>query len=156
MKIESKWQVAGVGCDGGAGQEVTLAAGTQSFRLKTDRATARGFASRLYEDVRVVVDAGPEHDEPESADGDAHDRYVRKPYRLAKERSLPVFAAGATPEDAIRSYAEAMGWGEVTSLADLPGGEPCFTWGRSFTAGGTSFRAAGWDVPGGVVVTWWK
>jgi len=67
-----------------------------------------------------------------------------------------VYAVGESPEDAIDLYAEAMGWGEVSSVSDLPCGAACFTWGRSFCAGGTSFKAAGWDVPGGVVLAWWK
>ncbi len=67
-----------------------------------------------------------------------------------------IHAVGTTPEDCIRSAAEYKGWGEVTKITDLEGGDPKYTWGRRFYADGTSMKAAGWTVPGGFVMTWWS
>jgi len=156
MKIETNATVVGVGRYGdSSSHEVELEAGGRPLKLKVDKATARGFAAKLYQDVRLTVDSGPEDDSPNAGEGEAHERLVRKPYRVAKE-GRPVFAVGATSEDAIRAYAAAMGWGVVENIAELASGDPSFTWGCTFTAGGTGFKAAGWDVPGGVVLTWWK
>jgi len=109
----------------------------------------------VHRDVRLTVDGGPEEGAPAGSEGGAYERFVKGPRRLA-DRRHPAFAVGATPEDAIRAYAEAMGWGDVENVAELAGGDPCFTWGRTFTAGSVGFKAAGWEVPGGVVMTWWK
>lgn len=65
-------------------------------------------------------------------------------------------AVGKTPEEAIVSLAHFKGWGEVTKISELDGGDPKYTWGRRFLADGTSMKAAGWEVPGGVIVAWWK
>jgi len=67
-----------------------------------------------------------------------------------------IFAVGKTPEEAIRALALALDWGEITKISNLEGGDARYTWGRRFLADGTSMKAAGWDVPGGVVLTWWK
>lgn len=64
-------------------------------------------------------------------------------------------AVGRMPEEAIVSLAHFKGWGEVTKFSALEGGNPLYSWGRRFLADGTSMKAAGWEVPGGVVVTWW-
>ena len=70
--------------------------------------------------------------------------------------SIP-HSVGKTSEDAIRALAKDKGWGEVEMGEPLgPGSDPVYTWGFRFHAGGTSFKAAGWGVPGGVVLTWWK
>jgi hypothetical protein len=67
-----------------------------------------------------------------------------------------IYAVGLLPEDAIKALAKFKGWGEVTQISDLEGGDKKYTWGRRFCAGGTGMKAAGWEVPGGVVLTWWK
>jgi hypothetical protein len=69
-----------------------------------------------------------------------------------------VFAVGPTPGDAIRALAIAKDWGEVKMGAQLDGGEQTdrFDWGLRFTAGGTGFKAAGYHLPGGCVITWWS
>lgn len=67
-----------------------------------------------------------------------------------------IWAVGKTPEEAIRALCEArLGkfGGELTSLE---GGDERYTWGFRFTADGTSCKAAGVHVPGGVILTWWK
>jgi len=68
-----------------------------------------------------------------------------------------IYAVGLTPFEAICAFAHARGIGEVdpSSLQPLDG-ESKWHWGRRFVADGTSFKAAGQRVPGGVVITWWK
>lgn len=73
-----------------------------------------------------------------------------------KALSEEIYAVGRTPEEAILALAKAKEWGEVTKVQPLTGGDPKYTWGRVFYADGTSMKAAGWEVPGGVVLTWWK
>lgn len=75
-----------------------------------------------------------------------------------REKALheEIYAVGKTPEEAIERLSEFNGWGKVTKVSPLEGGDEKYTWGRRFCAGGTGFKAAGWEVPGGVVVTWWK
>lgn len=67
-----------------------------------------------------------------------------------------IYAVGNTPEEAILALSRHLGWGEVGKISELEGGDPKYTWGRRFTAGGTGMKAAGWSVPGGFVLTWWK
>lgn len=64
-------------------------------------------------------------------------------------------AVGANPEEAIRSMARDRGWGEVKMGSKIEDGDG-YDWGYRFTADGTGFKAAGVNVPGGCVLTWWK
>lgn len=66
-----------------------------------------------------------------------------------------IHGIGKTPEEAIAAAAAHKGWGEITKISPLEDGDPKYTWGRRFYADGTSMKAAGWSVPGGVVMTWW-
>jgi len=66
-----------------------------------------------------------------------------------------IHAVGQTPEECILSAAKKQGWGEITKITLLEGGDAKYTWGRRFYADGTSMKAAGWEVPGGLVMTWW-
>jgi len=68
-----------------------------------------------------------------------------------------VYAVGKTAREAIRAWAAERGVGEVDveSFYELDG-DPKWHWGYGFNADGTSFKAAGQEVPGGVVLTWWK
>ncbi len=76
----------------------------------------------------------------------------------AREAALQedIHAVGKSPEECIIAMAEFKGWGEVTKITNLEGGDPKYTWGRRFYADGTSAKAAGWEVPGGFILTWWK
>lgn len=67
-----------------------------------------------------------------------------------------IYAVGQTPEECILAAAKKIGWGEITKITDLDSGDPKYTWGRRFYADGDSMKAAGWEVPGGLVMTWWK
>lgn len=67
-----------------------------------------------------------------------------------------IYAVGQTPEECILAAAKKQGWGKITDFSVLEGGDPKYTWGRRFCADGTGMKAAGWEVPGGLVMTWWK
>ncbi len=66
------------------------------------------------------------------------------------------YAFGTSPEDAIGTFAETQGWTDATIGEAIHGGDDRYTWGFHWRADGTSMKAAGWHVPGGVVLTWWK
>lgn len=85
-------------------------------------------------------------------------RHFEEVAQIAEMTALSekIYAVGETPEKAIEALAKFKGWGEITKVSDLDGGDPKYTWGRRFCAGGTGMKAAGWEVPGGVVLTWWK
>jgi hypothetical protein len=69
-----------------------------------------------------------------------------------------VWSVGATPEDAIQALCEARWGGTLEQMGEaLEGGDKLFTWGYRFLSdNGTSFKAAGVHIPGGVALTWWK
>jgi hypothetical protein len=76
----------------------------------------------------------------------------------AHKRSLfnehAFFSVGKKPEQAIRAYGRHHSWGKVANLQrqeSLPD-----HWYYTFTASGTSMKAAGIYVTGGVIMTWWK
>jgi len=69
-----------------------------------------------------------------------------------------VYSVGHDPADAIRALGERIGWGEITGLSPQSDGvRPSLEqWYCRFYADGTSMKAAGRYVPGGVILTWWK
>ena len=67
-----------------------------------------------------------------------------------------LYAVGDSPETCIVAAGIKLKWGRLTDFSPLEGGDPKYTWGRRFSADGTSMKAAGWKVPGGFVMTWWK
>lgn len=69
---------------------------------------------------------------------------------------LAVQSVGGTPTEAIQALAEMKKWGEVNldSIIPMEIGES-FDWCLSFRASHTGFKAAGRNVPGGVILTWW-
>ncbi len=77
---------------------------------------------------------------------------------LSKSDWSTVWSVGATPLDAIRALCKARWNGDLEGeLTPLPGGNPSLEWGFRFQSdNGTSFKAAGIFVPGGVILTWWK
>ncbi len=100
----------------------------------------------------VLHESGVRHD-PHAC---AHCRSMRRSATVV-ETNRQIYAVGTSPEQAIRNLARERHWGRVDMGADLAGSEyPDLTWGRHFTADGTSFKAAGCFVPGGAVVLWWK
>lgn len=81
---------------------------------------------------------------------------VRLDKELRDERWYAPKSFGTTPEEAIKALAKSKRWGKVEMGEALEGGDERYTWGFRFHAGGTSFKAAGCEVPGGYALTWWK
>lgn len=95
--------------------------------------------------------------EQEKRATDAEALVAKLQYELESVQRYAPMAFGKTPEDAIKALAKSKGWGKVVMGDVLEGGDDKrFTWGFRFHAGGTSFKAAGGDMPGGVTLTWWK
>lgn len=73
---------------------------------------------------------------------------------------MKIWAVGKTPLEACDALARERWGGTVTELGaelpDDPNEEPIYDWGYRFWSDGTSFKAAGINVPGGVLLTWWK
>ena len=72
-----------------------------------------------------------------------------------------VYSVGKTPELAIRALGKKVGWGRVHGFESQPTNDadmsPFETWYYRFWTGqGTSMKAAGRFVPGGVILDWWK
>jgi len=114
-------------------------------------------ASMLREDLARITSA-PDNKSLNQVKEEAIIRQFETVADVARTLALQeeIHGIGKTPEEAIVAAAAHKGWGEVTKIAPLEGGDPKYTWGRSFCADGTSMKAAGWSVPGGVVMTWWK
>lgn len=75
--------------------------------------------------------------------------------RLAEMDTL--WSVGRYPREAIQAICAARGWGKASKFTRLPKGDERYTWGFHFVAdNGTSFKAAGIHIPGGVILTWWK
>lgn len=79
----------------------------------------------------------------------------RKPGDFRMEFNLTIYAVGVTVETALLSLGETLGWGRIENIDFQPVDVPC-NWHVRFHAGGTSMKAAGQYVTGGVIVTWWK
>jgi hypothetical protein len=79
-------------------------------------------------------------------------------YVVGELERYDVKAIGLSPDAAIRAFVHSKGWGTVSKIEELSDSQPDdqFTWARRFTAGGTSFKAAGHEIPGGFTLTWWK
>jgi hypothetical protein len=68
-----------------------------------------------------------------------------------------IWSVGKTPRQAIFSLGRARKWGKITGLKAMPSPDyDAYAWGYRFWADGTSMKAAGICVPGGVICTWWK
>lgn len=79
----------------------------------------------------------------------------RKPEHFQREFHLTIFAVGATIEGALNALGTTNKWGDLTKIEHQPVDVPC-KWYVRFRADGTSMKAAGEYVSGGVIVTWWK
>lgn len=68
-----------------------------------------------------------------------------------------IYAVGRTPREAIEAFCLARMGMPLEHLGEPLGrGNPAYEWGFSFVVDGTGCKAAGINVPGGVVLTWWK
>lgn len=66
-----------------------------------------------------------------------------------------IWSVGATPRDAIVALCEARWGGKLEGELRPLDADDAYQWGHRFTSDGTHFKAAGINVPGGVVLTWW-
>ena len=67
-----------------------------------------------------------------------------------------IWAVGKTPEDAIHGLFTERGIKMIDDLVVELKTENKFDWSARFTADGAWCKAAGVNVPGGVILTWWK
>jgi hypothetical protein len=71
-----------------------------------------------------------------------------------------VYSVGLQASDAIQSLGDKIGWGKLDNFhfEDVaPGtGKLGDQWYATFTADGTSMKAGGRFMPGGVILDWWK
>lgn len=68
---------------------------------------------------------------------------------------IEIYAVGRNIKEALAALAESCGWDEVTGIEDQKTDVPC-EWFVRFHADGTSMKASGEHVAGGVIVLWWK
>jgi hypothetical protein len=74
---------------------------------------------------------------------------------MNREYNLTIHAVGKTVKGALVSLGRDFRWGKVENIEEQTSDVPA-RWFVRFTAGGTSMKAAGEYVRGGVIVTWWK
>lgn len=77
------------------------------------------------------------------------------------QMSSPIYAIGNKPEDAINAWCIAYFGMEPSDLTPLNNKydsnfEMNWSWCYTFVCDGTSFKAGGINIPGGVVMTWWE
>lgn len=66
-----------------------------------------------------------------------------------------ILATGEAPEQAIHALGRELGWGPLDRFEEQEA-NASDEWYYRFRADGTSMKAAGDYVPGGVTLTWWK
>lgn len=90
------------------------------------------------------------------------DEAIERHFRVVQEETRKkvleeeIYAVGNSPAECILHAGKKLKWGKISNMKVLEGGDPKYTWGLCFTADGTGMKAAGWEVPGGFVMTWWK
>lgn len=67
-----------------------------------------------------------------------------------------VYSVGMTPTLAIMALGEKISWGVMFNFEPQSVAHPDREWYMRFTADGTSMKAGGRYVPGGVILDWWK
>lgn len=117
-------------------------------------------AHMLREELSRITSA-PEDKSLNQVKQEAMIRHFEEVEQIAKFKALheDIHAIGKTPQECVHAAAQAKGWGEIAKIRELEESDSessQYTWGLRFTAGGTSMKAAGWEVPGGFVMTWWK
>jgi hypothetical protein len=79
----------------------------------------------------------------------------RQPEDFRMDFQLTIYAVGTTVENALEALKTTLGWGKITDIEFQSVRVPV-EWYVRFHAGGTSMKAAGHYLTGGVIVTWWK
>ena len=72
-----------------------------------------------------------------------------------REFNLTIYAVGTTVERALKALGKTNEWGKIDNIVFQEVDTPC-VWYVRFTSDGTSMKASGEYVTGGVIVTWWK
>lgn len=72
-----------------------------------------------------------------------------------RSHRLEIYAVGVDIPSALDALGRGLGWGQLDCIVKQEVDVPC-KWYVHFTADGTSMKAAGEFVRGGVIVTWWK
>jgi hypothetical protein len=68
-----------------------------------------------------------------------------------------IYAVGRTPKEAIVAFCKERWNSKLEKIGEaLEPNHNGFDWGYRFILDGTSFKAAGVNIPGGAVLTWWK
>lgn len=117
-----------------------------------------GAVQKRFPGDRVVIADKENMSEIETQTGQAaagSDGSASDP-KFNRSCKLEIHAVGPTVEAALQHMQRGLSWGEIEHIEyQKHDGAPC-TWYVRFTAGGTSMKAAGEYVRGGVIVTWWK
>ncbi len=79
----------------------------------------------------------------------------REPGHFCNPFQLTIHAVGRTVEEALTALGKRHGWGKVTDLAFQSHTNAPVEWYVRFAVDGTSMKAAGHYLTGGVIVTWW-
>ena len=98
---------------------------------------------------------------------EAYPEGVYNGHNLSRAGMNTIWSVGKDPTDAILSLCVARFKEPETtevdlflevsqSMSPLEKGDPDHEWGFRFVCEGTGFKAAGINVPGGVILTWWK
>ena len=79
----------------------------------------------------------------------------RKPEDFRRPFELTIYAVGRNVEEALEALGKERKWGKVEGIEWQEVDVPC-EWYVRFIADGTSMKASGEFITGGVIVTWWK
>lgn len=80
----------------------------------------------------------------------------KRPTDFRRSYEKTIYAVGTTVERAIKALAsDGRGWKNIKDITFEPVDSPC-EWYVRFWANGTSMKAGGQYVNGGVILTWWK
>lgn len=82
--------------------------------------------------------------------------YNRLPSHFQRSFKLEIYAVGSDVQSALFSLGESLNWGEIEDIEFQSHEDAPCEWYVCFYAGGTSMKASGEYVTGGVIVTWWK
>jgi DNA-directed RNA polymerase subunit RPC12/RpoP len=146
-----------------AWETVSAGFGELTFYRKDGKlqADTEGMGRRFCKEVlaRLVDQTIPSEPNPKRRNTEKPQPYGHyEGHDLRRADMETIWSVGATPRDAIEALCRARWGGTLEHLGEaLPGGDPDYTWGYRFVSdNGTSFKAAGVEIPGGVALTWWK
>lgn len=77
-------------------------------------------------------------------------------YETALAPFQRVYSVGRTPLEAIKALSKEIGWGKCYNFRAQDVEHPGEWYYRFWSGSGTSMKAGGRFVPGGVIADWWK